>query len=55
MEYFAGRGDLAEGSEPEGSNAPKLAGQIETASLVLRYHAAAKHDREEKRVTYGKG
>src|SRR4051794_24406218 len=50
-----GRGDLVESPEPEGSNAPKVAGQIETPrppDPILRRPRA---DREEKRVTYGNG
>ena len=49
-----GRGDLAESPEPEGSDAPKVAGQIETPrppDPILRRSCA---DREEKRVTHGR-
>ena len=48
-----GRGDLAESPEPEGSNAPKVARQIETPrppDPIMRRPCA---DREEKRVTRG--
>ena len=50
-----GRGNLVESPEPEGANAPKVAGQIETPcppDPILRRPRA---DREEKRVTYGNG
>jgi len=50
-----GRGDLIESPEPEGSNAPEVAGQIETPrppDPIMRRPCA---DREEKRVTYGNG
>ena len=50
-----GRGDLAECPEPEGSNAPKVARQIETPrppDPIMRRPCA---DREEKRVTHGNG
>ena len=49
-----GRGDLAESPEPEGSNAPKVARQIETPrppDPIMRRPCA---DREEKRVIHGK-
>src|SRR3954469_24986493 len=50
-----GRGDLVKRPEPEGSDAPKVARQIETPrppDPILRRPRA---DREEKRVTYGNG
>ena len=50
-----GRGDLAESPEPVGSNAPKVAGQIETPrppDPIMRRPCA---NREEKQVTYGNG
>ena len=50
-----GRGDLVESPEPEGSNAPKVAGQIETPRLPDPIMRRPSVDREEKRVTYGNG
>ena len=50
-----GRGDLVESPKPEGSNAPKVARQIETPRLpdpIMRRPCA---DREEKRVTRENG
>jgi len=50
-----GRGDLVESLEPEGSNAPKVAGQIETPRPPDPIMRRPRADREEKRVTHGKG
>jgi hypothetical protein len=48
-----GRGDLVECPEPEGRNAPKVAGQIETPRPPDPIMRRPRVDREEKRVTYG--
>ena len=48
-----GRGDLVESPEPEGSNAPKVAGQIETPRPPDPIMRRPRADREEKRVTHG--
>src|ERR1035437_9860822 len=50
-----GRGDLVESPEPEGSDAPKVAGQIETPRLPDPIMRRPRADREEKRVTHGNG
>ncbi len=50
-----GRGDLVESPEPEGSNAPKVAGQIETPRPPDPIMRRPRADREEKRVTHGSG
>ena len=50
-----GRGDLAESPEPEGSNAPKVVGQIETLRPPDPIMRRPRADREEKRVTHGIG
>jgi hypothetical protein len=49
-----GRGDLVESLEPEGSNAPKVAGQIETPRPPDPIMRRPRADREEKRVTHGR-
>jgi len=49
-----GRGDLVENLEPEGSNAPKVAGQIETPRPPDPIMRRPRADREEKRVTHGR-
>ena len=50
-----GRGDLAESPEPEGSDAPKVAKQIETPRSPDPVMRRPRADREEKRVTRGNG
>src|ERR1700691_5968133 len=49
-----GRGDLVASLEPEGSNAPKVAGQIETPRPPDPIMRRPRADREEKRVTHGR-
>src|SRR4051812_28613514 len=49
-----GRGDLVESPEPEGSNAPKVAGQIETPRPPDPIMRRPRADREEKRVIHGR-
>ena len=49
-----GRGDLDESPEPEGSDAPKVAGQIETPRPPDPIMRRLRADREEKRVTHGR-
>lgn len=49
-----GRGDLVECPEPEGSNAPKVAGQIETPRPPDPIMRRPRADREEKRVIHGR-
>jgi hypothetical protein len=50
-----GRGNLAESPEPEGSDAPKVAGQIEMPRPPDPIMRRPRTDREEKRVTHGNG
>src|SRR5271170_2823667 len=50
-----GRGDLAECPEPEGCDARKVAGQIETPRPPDPIMRRPRADREEKRVTHGNG
>ena len=50
-----GRGDLAESPEPEGSDAPKVARQIETPRPLDPIMRQPRADREEKRLTHGNG
>jgi transposase len=50
-----GRGDLVESPEPEGSKAPKVAGQIEAPRPPDPIMRRPRADREEKRVIHGRG